>query len=66
MRPVTLGATAERLDPVIEVSDVHRMIAVAAAVHVDDSIYEYAVRSRPRRGRCPNCASACRPVAPWR
>jgi MoxR-like ATPase len=43
VRSVTRGATAESLDPVIEVDDVHRMIGVAAAAHVDDSIFEYAV-----------------------
>jgi MoxR-like ATPase len=43
VRAVSRGARAEALDPVIEVADVHRMIDVAAAAHVDDSIYEYAV-----------------------
>jgi MoxR-like ATPase len=43
VRSVTHGATAERLDPVIEVADVHRMIGVAGGVHVDDSIFQYVV-----------------------
>jgi MoxR-like ATPase len=44
VRRVTHGAAPERLGPVISVEDTRRMIAVAAAVHVEDAIYDYVVR----------------------
>lgn len=44
VRSVTQGMTPEQLDAVIEPGDIERMISVASAVHVDDSLVDYAVR----------------------
>jgi MoxR-like ATPase len=43
VKAVSLGAAAEHLKPVVKLADVHRMIAVAAAVFIDDAIYQYIV-----------------------
>ena len=44
VRSVTNGATAEQLTAVIEPGDIQRMIDVAAHIHVDDALIDYAVR----------------------
>ncbi len=44
VRAVTSGALPEQLDAVVEPTDVRRMIDVAAGVHIDDAIVDYAVR----------------------
>ncbi len=44
VRSVTTGTTPEQLTPVIEQSDIVRMIEVAGAVHVDDGLLDYTVR----------------------
>ncbi len=44
VRSVTSGVAPEQLDAVVEETDVERMISVAAAIHVDDSLLDYAVR----------------------
>ena len=44
VRSVTSGVTPEQLEPVIDPSDIRRMIEVADAVHVDDALVDYAVR----------------------
>ncbi|MFT3852340.1 MAG: MoxR family ATPase [Ilumatobacteraceae bacterium] len=43
VRSVTDGATAEQLDAAVDAETLRRMMAVAAAVHVDDAIVAYAV-----------------------
>ncbi len=44
VRSVTSGVRPEQLESVIELTDIERMIDVAAAVHVDDALIDYAVR----------------------
>src|SRR3954471_20663208 len=43
VRSVTDGSTAEQLDAAVDADTLRRMMAVATAVHVDDSIVAYAV-----------------------
>ena len=43
VKSVSRGATAEQLRPVVKLDDVHRMVAVAGAVFIDDAIYQYIV-----------------------
>ena len=43
VRSVTDGVTAEQLDSAVDADTLRRMMAVATAVHVDDSILAYAV-----------------------
>ncbi len=43
VRSVTDGVTAEQLDAAVDADTLRRMMAVATAVHVDDSIIGYAV-----------------------
>ncbi len=43
VRSVTDGVTAEQLDSAVDAETLRRMMAVATAVHVDDSIVAYAV-----------------------
>ena len=43
VRSVTDGVTAEQLEPAVDADTLRRMMAVAAAVHVDDAIVAYAV-----------------------
>jgi MoxR-like ATPase len=43
VRSVTDGATAEQLDPAVDVDTLRRMIAVAGSVYVDNAIVGYAV-----------------------
>jgi len=43
VRSVTDGVTAEQLDSAVDADTLRRMMAVATAVHVDDSIVAYAV-----------------------
>ena len=43
VRSVTDGVTAEQLDAAVDADTLRRMMAVAAAVHVDDAIVAYAV-----------------------
>lgn len=44
VRSVSRGMTPEQLQPVIEATDIARMVGVANGVHVDDAIIGYAVR----------------------
>ncbi len=44
VKRVTMGADPEDLGPVISLDDAQRMIAIARAAHVDDSIHDYVVR----------------------
>ncbi len=43
VKSVSRGAMAEQLRPVVKLDDVHRMVAVAGAVFIDDAIYQYIV-----------------------
>ncbi len=44
VKRVSLGASADDLEPVISEEDTQRMLQVASAVHVDDALYDYVVR----------------------
>ncbi len=44
VRSVADGMHVEQLDTVIEPADIDRMIAISRAVHVDDTLVDYAVR----------------------
>lgn len=43
VKSVSLGATAEQLEPIVSLEDVQRMIRVAGAVFIDDALYQYIV-----------------------